>query len=188
MLLAELVILFGVILETTQIAEIAGLLKNKKIGILPTDTIYGVHCLALDEDLVKKVYAIKKRPLDQPVITAISSIDQLDLFNLEVNDTADSYMKTLWPGPNTLIFKQKAGGTRSFRLPHNSFLTDLISQTGPLISTSANIHGEPLALTIEQARSIFGDQIDFYVNGGTQNGKASTVYDLTSDQVSILRN
>lgn len=175
------------ILNTNQITEISTLLLNKKIGIIPTDTIYGVHCLANDSDLINMVYAIKERPTEKKFITLISNVNQLDSLNLDITDLHKDLMKNKWPGRNTIIFENPEGTTLSFRLPDNTFLQELINITGPLISTSANKHGEPNVKNIEEAEKVFGKEIDFYVDGGNLEGMASSVFIIENKIIKQLR-
>ena len=114
------------ILTIAQINEICELLKSRKIGVLPTDTIYGLHCLASDSALLTKIYALKQRPEGTPVITIISSIKQLQPFDVVKDTFVQEQMAKFWPGPNTLILKTLAGPTRSFRMPNNAFLQSCI--------------------------------------------------------------
>ncbi len=112
------------ILDVSQTAQIADLLLDEKIGVMPTDTIYGVHCLANYQALIDRIYQIKHRPDKMPFITLVKDKNDLHAFGVDLK-----------------IFKLADGSTRSFRQPNNAFLLNILSQTGPLISTSANIHG-----------------------------------------------
>src|SRR5687768_12891602 len=106
-------------LTTSQIPEIIELLKARKLGILPTDTIYGIHCLANDVELAEKVYVLKQRPEHAPFITLISAVEDLKLFDIHLTPFAQEQTAKLWPGPNTFIFTIPSGETKSFRLPAN---------------------------------------------------------------------
>lgn len=168
--------------KTNQIAEISRLLINKKIGVMPTDTIYGIHCLAKDNQLINKIYQIKQRATDVPLITVISKIEDLDQFGIKLNKYEQKITEELWPGPNTLIFNE-----RSFRLPDNDFLASILNSTGPLISTSANLHKRPHSKTVEEAINYFGENIDFYVDGGELNNPPSSVYKISDDSLIKIR-
>jgi L-threonylcarbamoyladenylate synthase len=122
-----------------------------------------------------------------PVITIISSPKDLELFDISTTDFEKEQIAKFWPGANTLIFKLPSGVTRSFRLPDNEFLISILKETGPLISTSANLHNQPFAKTIEEAISNFGDVVDFYVDGGTLDNPPSHVYNLTNGVVEQIR-
>lgn len=83
-----------------------------------------------------------------------------------------------WPGPNTLIFDTKNGNTVALRTPDNAFLQKILAHTGPLVSTSANPHGALPAGDVSAAKQYFGNKVDFYVDGGTLAGKASSIYKI----------
>jgi L-threonylcarbamoyladenylate synthase len=175
------------VLHTTDTDQIALLLKEGKIGVLPTDTIYGLHCLAKRSDLIDKVSDLKGREKTMPMITAISSEDDLSLFGIEIGEFEKDLINKYWPGPNTLIFDTKDGSTRSFRVPDNSFLISVLKKTGPLISTSANPHEMPFSKDITQAIEYFGDKVDFYVDGGELNNPPSSVYKISKGEVTKIR-
>lgn len=174
------------IFNTTQIGEIAALLLAGNIGVLPTDTIYGLHCLWNRKELAEKISGIKGRG-DNRFIIIVPNNQDLSELGITVNDFARAQIERFWPGPNTLIFATREGGTLALRTPDNAFLQELLTQTGPLISTSANPHGGKPATTVEESRSYFGDKVDFYVDGDTLAGKASSIYKITDEVVEKLR-
>jgi L-threonylcarbamoyladenylate synthase len=174
-------------LTTKDIDKVANLLKEGKIGVLPTDTIYGIHCLATRQDLIDKVSDLKGREKTMPMITVVSSEDDLSLFGVEIGEFEKDLIKKYWPGPNTLIFDTKDGSTRSFRIPDNDFLVSVLRITGPLISTSANPHEMPFSKDMTQAIDYFGDKVDFYVDGGELNNPPSSVYKISKGEVVKIR-
>lgn len=175
------------ILQTSQTQEIADLLKSGKVGILPTDTIYGLHCLATDQALIDKIYTFKRRPEGTRFITIISSIEDLKIFGVQTDDFEREQIDKFWPGPNTLIFKDQAGEMRSFRIPNNEFLIKILSVTGPLISTSANFHSQPFAATVDEAIANFGEEVDFYVDGGELDNPPSSMYRIFDGKIEKIR-
>ncbi len=175
------------LLTPDKTAQIADLLLAGNIGVLPTDTVYGLHCLAQDITLRQEIIDLKGRDAKMPMITLISSIAQLANYDLAIGKFEQTAIATYWPGPNTLIFKTSTGETLSFRLPANPFLTDILNRTGPLISTSANLHGKPHATTIQQAQDYFGAKVDFYVDGGELTNAPSSVYKVYDGVLEKLR-
>ena len=151
---------------------IISLLKKGGVGVVRTDTLYGLIAAAKNEAAVERVFEIKGRGDHKSPIVLISSTWQLF-------DTADDKtlqnLKEFWPGKNSVILPSTAGpawitrGNQSvaYRLPANEGLCQLIDATGPLIAPSANPEGEMPAMTIEEAVGYFGDRVDFYVDGGT---------------------
>jgi L-threonylcarbamoyladenylate synthase len=172
----------------TQTTEIATLLKSGAVAILPTDTIYGLHCLADRADLISKIQNLKQRDGGLfPVITLISKISDLEKFHVSLNSYELGVVSEFWPGANTLIFQTDAGEARSFRLPKNQFLTTVIHEVGPLVSTSANLHGQPAATDIAMAQRYFGDAVDLYVDGGVLSSPPSSIYRVLKGSVEKIR-
>jgi len=174
-------------LTTKDIDQIASLLLEGKVGVLPTDTIYGLHCVANDPVLIKKIYDLKKLSDNTPLITLISDEKELEQFGVEIGEFEKELMKKYWPGPNTLIFDTKGGDTRSFRLPKNDFLLAVLKKSGSLISTSANINKMPFSKNVNQAVVYFGDKVDFYVDGGEEDNPPSSIYKISKGELTKIR-
>lgn len=170
-------------------------LKNGKIGVLATDTIYGVVGQALNPAAVERIYAVKQRRPNKPFIILISSIDDLELFDVELNEADRRKLDEYWPGPVSVIlpcpherFHYLHRGTDSlaFRLPDNDGLREVIKTAGPLVAPSANPEGQPPAEDLDQAREYFGESVDFYF-GRPTTGKSSKLIRLTSGHEEVLR-
>ncbi len=175
------------IYKLNQINKIAEELLAGKIGVLPTDTIYGIHCIASNDFLMKRVYELKERSEGFPFITLVQNVDEIENFGVFLNTEMEEITKSYWPGPNTLIFEANDGTTKSFRVPRNDFLNKLLRLTGPLISTSANVHGKPSAKNVDEAIAYFGEKIDFYVDSGTLDNPPSSIYKILKDKVEKIR-
>lgn len=170
--------------DTNQIIE---LLLWEKICILPTDTIYGLHCLANKPNLISKIYDIKDRPTDMPMIRLISDPSDLEIFDIQTTEFEKEQINNLWPGPNTLIFNNNLHQSISFRVPKNDFLLKILRKTGPLISTSANKHKSDVVKDIESCIKVFGNQVDFYVDGGLLNNSPSKIYKFENGEMVRIR-
>lgn len=144
----------------------ANLLLEGKIGVLPTDTIYGLSCLANRIDLINRVYKLKGRDAHKPFITLISQIPSNFPF----------VVHNYWPGPVSIIVDGK-----SYRCPNYPKLIDLISATGPIISTSCNPTGFPPAQNIPAAQNYFGENVDFYLDVGALTNPPSKVIEIQND-------
>lgn len=171
-------------------------LLNKKIGIILTDTIYGIVGLALDKDVVERIYKVKKRDIKKPMIILISSIEDLsNIFGINLNQKCINILKEFWPGNVSVIlpckkFEHIHRGLNSiaFRLPNKKELIDLIKETGPLVATSANKEGKKPAQSIIEAKKCFHDEIDFYIDGGEPSKNPSILIKLKNeDELEILR-
>lgn len=151
--------------------SIVSLLVDGGIGILRTDTLYGIVARADNEAAVERVYAVKGRTPTKPPIILVASMDQL---LGEYNKTTHRRLEELWPGKRSIILPApnapkwlvRSGGTLAYRMPDDDTLRELLKQTGPLIAPSANREGLPPAMSIHEAVAYFGEKVDFYADSG----------------------
>lgn len=167
-----------------------------KLVVYPTETVYGIGADIYNEAAVKNLYIAKKRPFDMPLSVAVSDLKMLEKVAV-LNENAEKLAKAFLPGPLTIIVKkqpsvpdivtsssQKVG----IRIPDNRFALELIKRTGPIITTSANLHSHPDAVNVNAAIEDFGSVVDTYIDAGACNlGKPSTIVWLMDDQVEIIR-
>lgn len=155
--------------------KLVSLLKNGGVAVIPTDTIYGIVGSALIPDTVEKIYELRKRAADKPFIILISSLNDLEKFDIKLTQKQRELLEKIWPNPVSVVLSCKSEkfeylhrGTNSlaFRMPKNEGLLNLLKQTGPLVAPSANFEAELPSETIAEAKKYFGDKVDFYVNGG----------------------
>lgn len=160
-------------------------LKNGGVIIFPTETVYGVGGLAGSKDAMKRMYEIKQRPAGKPFQILISDLSQLNELTDEVSVKAKELITKHWPGPLTLIFKQKNGNsTVGVRLPDHELLRQLIRLTGPLASSSANLSGEPDPTSADEIKI----EADLLLDGGKcPLGQPSTIIDVSVDPPQLLR-
>ncbi len=182
----------AIILNTLSDSKLAGLLRDGSVGVIPTDTVYGLVCRAADETAVKRLYKIKKRE-NKPGTVIACSTDQLVELGIKAR-----YLKAVeqfWPNaisieiPNQIGYLNQSTGRQAFRIIKQSDgLLKLLDTVGPLLTSSANLPGETPAGTIAQAQESFGDKLDFYVDGGDLSGqKSSTLIRIVDDAVEVLR-
>jgi L-threonylcarbamoyladenylate synthase len=154
------------------------------VGVLLTDTLYGIVAPAANEQAVERVFQVKHRNDAKPPIVLIGDTSQL--FD-PLPEGVDPTIGGLWPGKNSVILPSPSApawlvrGSKgvSYRLPDDTRLQQLLKQTGPLIAPSANPEGQPPARSIGEAQGYFGDQVDFYVDGGVAiNDQPSSLYSL----------
>ena len=171
-------------------------IKKGKIGIIPTDTIYGVVASAWSKKAVERAYKILKRDPRKPFIVLISSIRDLALFKVKLDHETREILKSLWPGKVSVIlpvtsaeFQYLHRGTKNlaFRLPKKPSLIKILRKTSPLISSSANPQGKEPAENIAEARKYFGNKIDFYINGGKIKSLPSTLVEIKDGRVNVIR-
>ncbi|SMO42507.1 L-threonylcarbamoyladenylate synthase [Fodinibius sediminis] len=172
------------------------LLNDGEIVAFPTETVYGLGADAWNPSAIKKVFARKGRPSDNPLIVHVASIQSVDPFALDISDDARKLMHHFWPGPLTLIFKKKpavldlvtAGlDTVAIRWPSHPLSQELIARTGPLVAPSANSSGKPSPTKPEHVREDFGDDFPVIDAGETAIGLESTVLDVSQEPYRIYR-
>lgn len=186
--------------ETDQIIKF---LKTGKVGVMPTDTIYGIVGSALNPETVEEIYDLRKREKDKPFIILISSINELKKFDVSLTKEQKDFLEKNWPNPLSVVlvvnadrFKYLHRGKNSlaFRMPNNEKLLELLKETGPLVAPSANFAGVKPAEEVEEAKRYFGDQLSFYceatsssyVDGGKLQSKPSTIVQLLEDGTKIV--
>lgn len=163
------------------------------VGVLPTDTVYGVVARAADPAAVARLYELKRRDKKPGTIIA-ASVEHL--VELGVPKRYLTAVENLWPNPLSIVIPVHDDlaylhqGLRSlaFRIPADQSFRDILAKTGPLVSSSANQPGEQPAATVTEAQAYFADQVDFYVDGGDLSGReASTIIRVVDDAIEVLR-
>lgn len=178
--------------NSLQNSQLIDLLKNSAVGVVPTDTQYGLVALASNKSAIKKLYKIKNR-YKKPGTLIAANIDQLVELGFKRR-----YLKAVerfWPNPLSIVipapgldYLHLGRGSLPIRIPKNKSLHQLLKSVGPLQTTSANLSGKPAATNIKQAQKIFGGKIDFYVDGGDlSNNEPSTIIEINDDAITILR-
>lgn len=176
-------------LDDVQLAEA---LNTGSVAIIPTDTVYGLVCRADNEVAVANLYGLKNRE-KKPGTVIAANIDQLVELGIKAR-----YLKPVshyWPNSISIVipsFELKhihmGVGSIAVRIPKHPELVNLLMKTGPLLSTSANLPGEPEASTVSEAELYFGELVDVYVDGGDLSGRAaSTIIRIVDDAVEVLR-
>lgn len=172
------------------------ILKSGGIGVIPTDTQYGLVAEALNQDAVEKVYKIRKRSPEKPFIILISDLSDLKFFGVDLDFKTSQFLENIWPNPVSIIlpvasneFAYLHRGTNSlaFRMPDDKNLLEILQKTGPLIAPSANLEGHIYAKSISEAKNYFGDQVDFYEDQGTLESRPSTLIKIEDGKIEVLR-
>lgn len=162
-----------------------------EVVVMPTDTVYGVCARAQDEQAVQKLYALKARE-SKPGTVVAASIDQI--VELGIKRRYLTAIADYWPGsvsieiPHSVNYLNQATGRQAFRVVGDKQLVKLLNKTGPLVTSSANLPGQPTSNTVDEARKYFGNKISTYINGGDLSGaQASTLIRVVDDIVEVVR-
>ena len=186
------------ILYENEISIAAKILNNGGIVGIPTETVYGLAANALDGNAVKKIFKAKERPMDNPLIVHISSIDEIYNLVYHFPNIAKKLCDKFWPGPLTIILPKSnkipnevsAGlDTVAIRLPSHPLARKLIKTAGiPLAAPSANISGKPSPTSFKHVYHDLNGKIDAIIDGGDSSvGLESTVITLVSNPPKLLR-
>lgn len=176
--------------------EIIETIKNGGIGVIPTDTMYGIVGSAMNKKTVERIYTVRKRSSSKPLIILISKISDLSIFKIKVDEELEKILKKLWPNKVSVILpcKQKKfeylhRGTNklAFRLPKDKKLREFISKTGPIVAPSANTEGDKPSKNIKQAQKYFGSNVDFYVGAGELSIVPSTIVEIENGEMKLIR-
>ncbi|MGF7229573.1 MAG: L-threonylcarbamoyladenylate synthase [Candidatus Saccharibacteria bacterium] len=168
-------------------------LRAGDVGVLATDTLYGLVARVANPEAVERLYALKHRE-QKPGTTIAASIEQLAELGIDKNLL--DQLRPYWPAPLSVVlptgfaleYLHQGVGTSPFRVVADENVRMLLEQTGPLVTSSANQPGEPPARNLQEARSYFGDHVDFYVDGGDVGDRPpSTIARLDADGLHVLR-
>lgn len=180
-------------ITTKNVTTCIDLILDGGVGVLPTDTVYGIVGRADDKAVAQRLYELKPRGAKPGTLVA-ASIDQLA--NLGLKRRYLTAVAHFWPGPVSVIIPSDDSleylhlglNGLATRIPSDTRMQSILQQTGPLITTSANHPGAPTAVTIDEAKQYFGDQVDFYLDGGNlSDQKPSTVVRIIDDAIEVLR-
>ena len=178
-------------------AALAALRRGEAIG-LPTETVYGLAADASNPEAVRRIFALKGRPADHPLIVHVAGVEALDHWASEVPATARQLAAAFWPGPLTLVLRKQArvpdvvtGGqdTVGLRCPDHPVALALLREFGGgLAAPSANRFGHVSPTTAAHVRAEFGDAVPEVLDGGDCTiGIESTIVDFSGDTPRILR-
>ncbi len=166
------------------------LLHPGAVVLLPTETVYGLVCRAADKDAVENIYRLKSRDRNKRLAWFVHDWRILDSYGVKLNSTARRLAEKYCPGAITIISETSGGLTQGFRIPDHKLVLDILRKINePLCSTSANLSGEPNALSPEAALASLDGEVDLAVDGGCipPDSLASTVVNCAVEPPQILR-
>jgi L-threonylcarbamoyladenylate synthase len=175
----------------------AGLLREGKIIIYPTDTLYGIGAGIYHEAAIEKLFEIKKRESEKPVLILVEKPEDIFPLVKNVSSAAAKLIKQYWPGPVTFVFEVSEkistrltahSGKIGIRCPGSPLVRRLLFFAGfPVTATSANLSAGSPCRNAREAEKVFGKQVDLILDGGVLESEPSTVVDVTGEEMKILR-
>jgi len=180
------------------VREAAEAVLRGGVVAFPTDTVYGLSCSLMDPAAVEFIYRLKKRPSHLSVIALLPEPDAVHPLVDALPEVGEALMKRFWPGPLSIIFKASSlvplrlhgeRGTIALRVPRHPLCEALLAAVGgPLVSSSANLSGQPPCADADEIRRVFGNQLDVLLDGGPSPASLpSTVVDVSSGRVELVR-
>ncbi len=173
-------------------------LKSGGLVAIPCDTVYSLSCDATDEEAVARLFEAKERPQDKPVSVAVH--DPEDAMRLlEENELVRKAFELLTPGPVTVVARMKEDSpiasnvtadreTLGVRVPDHHFFLRVVRKLGkPIVTTSANVSGEPAPSSPDEVLEQLGDKIDVLVEGKCKYRRPSTVIEITGSRIEVIR-
>jgi len=185
-------------------APIVTTLRNGGVGVVPTDTIYGIVGSALNPKTVARIYKLRRRNPKKPMIILIGSMGDLRRFGIRPSSATARRLRQFWFSKKTgsvsvvlpirfrihasrFKYLHRGTNTLAFRLPKSARLRKLLQKTRPLVAPSANWEGEPPAKTIREAKRYFKNNVDFYVEAGRLDSPPSMLAKIEREKVVVLR-
>lgn len=176
---------------------LSDILKNDGLAVIPTDTVYGLVGDATNEEVINKIFDLKQREKEKPLLILISNLDMLNHYVENISKIELKIINHFWPGPLTIIFANKknlsdtlTSGKKeiAIRMPNNRDLLDLINKLNkPIIATSANIAHKKTITSIDLLEDSIKNNIDYIYDGGYLEDIPSTIIKVSDNKVDIIR-
>ena len=181
-----------------ELKEASEYIKNGKLVLFPTETVYGIGADGLNEEAVKKIFIAKGRAQDNPLILHVSNIEMIERIAKNISPLEYKLINAFFPGPLTIILNKKDIvpknvsanlDTVGVRMPENIIAHDLIELSNtPIAAPSANISGRPSGTNIQDIFEELNNRVDYIIDGGeTTIGLESTVIRVIEGKIHILR-
>jgi L-threonylcarbamoyladenylate synthase len=183
---------------SSDISKAIELLNKEDVVAIPTETVYGLAGNIYSEKAIRKIFEVKQRPLFNPLIVHIPSIDQLEKVAREFPIKAQKLAEAFWPGPLTLILPKKlnlpeivTGGkdTVGVRIPNHPVTLSLLKQLSfPLAAPSANPYNRISPTNSDHVKTYFGNILPMVLEGGEcKNGIESTIIGFENNEAILYR-
>jgi L-threonylcarbamoyladenylate synthase len=182
-------------MDTTRLQQAITAAQEGNLIIYPTDTQYALGCTLTHPQTIHHLFNLKKRPNNLALPVAVATIKDISTIAI-ITPLQKKVAKTFLPGPLTMVLPKQptvppevtaSNKTIAVRIPNHPITLHLLQKTGPLIITSANIHGQKPYEDIHDIQHQFGDEIAVYLPGGILNQPPSTIVDFTHKPPQLLR-
>lgn len=173
-------------------------LKGGGVIVYPTETVYGIGCDPMKRESFERIAALKGRETGKPMLLLASSLEQVESFAGKLDSVAGKIARAFWPGPVTMVisplkplpdYLYGSGGGVAFRVTPHRLAGDLARGLGrPIISTSANLSGQPPVRDYKEATDVFDGLVDMILETSEQMiGVPSTLIDISDGHITLLR-
>ncbi len=180
------------------LSEAVRLLNSGEVVVLPSETVYGLAARCDSEDGIAKIFSVKNRPADNPLILHCDGLEMAKKYSMDTDERLKKLADIFWPGPLTVVVKRSnlvsdivtAGqATVALRVPNNEFFRNVITECGvPIAAPSANISGRPSPTDGNEALRQLDKKVPLIVDGGRCDvGVESTIIYLSDDEAVLLR-
>jgi len=194
----EIIILDSIKMTTYDIDNVCLMLEQGQIVVFPTETVYGIACNAWNMQAVKKIYKIKKRNYENPLLLHIGKVSDVYQYINRLEETTKKLISNFWPGPLSLVIEKSelipdyvTSGLKKvgIRCTSHKITQDILKKCKfPVVATSANISGYENCYNIEQISKQLGINVDLYIDDGPLvNNLPSTVVEIENNEAKILR-
>jgi L-threonylcarbamoyladenylate synthase len=183
--------------RATGLREAASAVRRGELVVLPTDTVYGIGADAFSAEAVGDLLAAKGRGRHMPTPVLVGSPNTLHGLVTDFTEQAWDLVDAFWPGGLTLVARHQPSlqwdlgdsrGTVAVRMPLHPVAIELLTDTGPMAVSSANLTGHPAPQTCDAAQDMLGDSVTVYLDGGpTPDAVPSSIVDVTGKEPVLLR-
>jgi len=176
--------------------QAAAIIQTGGVIAFPTDTVYGIGVSAFNGKAIEKIYEVKGRSHLKAIPVLLGDVEDLDQISSPLTPAVQRIISKFWPGALTLVIPALSSlpdnlspsPTIGVRIPDLDQVRNILRTTGPLAATSANLSGEPSALSADEVLLQLDGRIDLILDGGSvPGGQASTVLDCSGDKHNVLR-
>lgn len=186
-------------MNNSNILEVASSLRDGKLVVFPTDTVYGIGTNAYDATSCERIYIVKGRPKYKPLIVLISDISMLKDIVSNISPLEQKLIDTFWPGPLTIKFKKKDNTLPDIvsagdeyvrvRLMNKGVAYELIKASNvPVVAPSANLSGSLTGTKIENIINELGEKVDYILDyGDIESDEVSTIVEVENNEIICIR-